>query len=383
MMPISEHDFAKYMRKGYAREYQPSVAPSLFRHMVVIPVMDELAELPNTLKSLSVTLGKYGSGIAVLLVVNHAPDAAPERKEANLETLRRLWNSDPGFLGGLLPGQNLFWIDAASPGSEITRGVGEARRIGLDTALGMIDPEKRNDALLYSLDSDSPVEPDYLAKVERWFLAHRSCGAASLAVRHRIGVTPEAEVAIRRYEEYMLDYVENLRAAGSPYAFHTIGSAVVARATTYIAAGGMRVRSGGEDFYFMQALKKVAPMGEIEEPMVFPAARPSDRVPFGTGPAIRSQIEGKALPTYSAEGFAELKLLLSAATDEALRDPDVFRARLTRRGEAFLAAGNFFSLWPEALRHTPKRPGAAREAFDRWFDALKTLQFLHSFNKSE
>ncbi len=374
-MAVSQRDFEKYIRKGFQRPCLPSNPPSLFRHIVVIPVMDELSELTNTLKSLSATLVDK---VAVLLVINHAPESLPERKSANLETLGRL-AEDKDFSGGLIPGENLFWIDAATPGNEISRGVGEARRIGLDTALTMLEVTDLHRHLLISLDADSPVAPKYLTEVIRWFDENDRYGAASLAVRHRAGKTPEEEQAIRRYEKYMLDYVENLRAAGSPYAFHTIGSAVVCRADTYIAAGGMRVRSGGEDFYFMQALKKVAPMGEITTPMVFPAARPSDRVPFGTGPAIRSQLAGKALPEYPAEAFRQLKLLLDCATEGNLRQPELFKSKLTEQSVTFLENDGFFDLWDEVLTHTSKRDGAAQEAFHCWFDGLKTLRFIHSF----
>ena len=45
------------------------------------------------------------------------------------------------------------------------------------------------------------------------------------------------EAAIRAYEAYLARYVEALRAAGSPYAFQTVGSALAARASAYAACG--------------------------------------------------------------------------------------------------------------------------------------------------
>ncbi len=373
---MNARELEKYLRKGHLRPLEPLEPPRAFRHFIVLPVMDELAELPGTLRSLVPALAAAPEKIGVLLVVNHGESAAPERQAANLETLARLRQGDPEFCAGLRPGENLFWIDAASPGKTLRHGVGEARRIGLDSALGRLAPETLDAALLYSLDADSPVAPEYFVRIGEWFATHPEYGSASLAVRHRLGPTPEAERAIRAYEAYMLAYVEALREAGSPYAFHTIGSAIVARATVYVGCGGMRVREGAEDFYFLQALRKVAPVGEYPMPLVFPAGRPSDRVPFGTGPAIRSQLRGEALPVYPATGFAELKKLLDAADDTGLRDPAAFRKRLSEPARRFLDAGDFFTLWPRVLANLPRRPGAAREAFDRWFDALKTLQFI-------
>ncbi len=367
---MKTHDLDKYLRRGLQRPAEPREMTKGFRHFVVIPVMDELEELPNTLASLAVALPKAAEKTGVLLVVNHAPDAAPERRNANLETLELLRANDPSLCRQIM--DVLFWVDAASPGKEITRGVGDARRIGLDTALAnLADPGK---GILYCLDADSPVAPDYFEKIPAFFAEHPEYGALSLAVRHRAGKTPEEELAIRRYEIYMANYVETLRAAGSPYAFHTIGSAIAVRGESYVRCGGMRVRNGAEDFYFLQALRKVTKVGEYPEPLVFPAARPSDRVPFGTGPAIRSQLAGEALPEYPEEGFAELAKLLGMATDGKLRG--AFEEELTPYAREFLRSGGFFEIWPELLRNTPKREGAAKEAFDRWFDALKTLQFV-------
>lgn len=367
---MNRRDLEKYLRKARLRPVEPA-APTAgsFRHFIVIPVMDELEELPCTLEVLRSALPSEDPP-GVLLVVNHGVDAAPERKAHNLELLRRLRS---GEFSGVL------WIDAASPGCELTDGVGEARRIGLDTALSLIMPESPENALLVSLDADSHVAPDYWPGVTGFFADHPACGALSIGVRHRPGKTPEEELAIRRYEKFMDDYVAGLRAAGSPYAFYTIGSAIAVRASAYIACGGMRVRSGGEDFYFLQALAKVTQIGATEKPLVFPASRPSDRVPFGTGPAIRSLLNGGALETYSPAGFAALKKLMDAVADGDLRDPEVWRAQLPPEAVRFLDERGFFRIWPNVLANTPDSRDARAAAFHRWFDGLKTLQFLRAF----
>jgi hypothetical protein len=372
-------DYDKYRKKALPRPVEPEAgAPRVpeFRHFAVIPVMDELAELPETLKSIAVALGKSDGRVGVLLVINHGPGAAAERKAANRELLKRLRAGDEVCAGGLTPGRDLFWIDAASPEREIERGVGEARRIGLDSALAMLDPATFAAALLFSLDADSRLASDYFVRVGAFMAGHPECGAVSIGVRHRPGATAAEEAAIRRYEVYMADYVEKLRAAGSPYAFHTIGSAFAVRAATYIAAGGMRVRSGAEDFYFLQAVCKVSRIGELAGPLVFPSSRPSDRVPFGTGPAVRSQLAGVPLPVYRPESFDELAKLIAAATPERLRAPEDFRSGLSPAALQFLSGRGFFPAWRRVLENLPPRDDAATAAFHQWFDGLKTLQFI-------
>ncbi len=380
-MKITPHEWNKYRKKALLRPLEPQTPPPVFGRFIVLPVMDELEELPGTLKSLTIALDRHnGPRTGVLLVINHSPDAPEPRRTANETLLRLLRTASPELLHGLVPGETLFWIDAASAGNELRHGVGEARRIGLDCALMLLAPEQRAEAFLCCLDADSPVAPDYLLGLEEWFRVNPEAGAVSIAVRHRPGRTAAEETAIRAYERYMADYVAHLKAAGSPYAFHTIGSAIAVRVPAYIAAGGMRVRRGAEDFYFLQAVRKVAPVGEYPTPLVFPAARPSDRVPFGTGPAVRSQLAGHPLPEYAAAGFSALKFLLETADDETLRNPEKFDEKMTEPIRHFLRQHGFDTVWPSVLRNLPAREGAARQAFDRWFDGLKTLQFLKSFH---
>ena len=382
-MKITEHEWNKYRKKALFRPLEPLTPPPVFGRFIVIPVMDELEELPDTLKSLSLALNRpLSTSTGILLVVNHPPDTPEKRRAADETLLRQLRTAAPELLQELIPGETLFWIDAASAGNELLRGVGEARRIGLDCALTLLAPEQREEAFLCCLDADSPVAPDYLERLEECFLTHPEAGAVSIAVRHRPGKTAAEESAIRAYERYMADYVARLKEAGSPYAFHTIGSAMAVRVPVYIAAGGMRVRSGAEDFYFLQAVRKIAPVIEYPEPLVFPAARPSDRVPFGTGPAIRAQLAGQPLPEYANTAFAALKILLKAADDEILRNIEKFDEKVTDPIRHFLRQHGFYTVWPSVIRNLPARNGAARQAFDRWFDGLKTLQFLKSYQNS-
>ena len=72
----------------------------------------------------------------------------------------------------------------------------------------------------------------------------------------------------------------------------------------------MPKKQGGEDFYFLQ---KVFPLGkctEIIETKVIPSPRPSNRVPFGTGPSVQKSLDsGQQYQTYNLQAFIELKQL--------------------------------------------------------------------------
>ncbi|MBQ7394210.1 MAG: hypothetical protein IJV89_07680 [Lentisphaeria bacterium] len=371
---MTKRDLEKYLRKALIRPVEPAPPAARFRHFIVIPVMDELEELPGTLASLQQALPDGADRPGILLVINHGLHAAPERKAHNLELLELLRQERfPGVL----------WVDAASPGKELANGVGEARRIGMDTALSLLEPEDPEHAYIVCLDADSHVSEHYWREIKAAFAAHPECGTLSLGVRHRTGKNDAEENAIRKYEKFMDDYVASLHEAGSPYAFHTIGSAMAIRASIYVACGGMRIRSGGEDFYFLQAAAKVAPVWPVAAKVVHPAARPSDRVPFGTGPAVRSLLAGESLEVYPEQGFAALKELLHLVRQDGMKVPGESKKYLCPRTVQFLEERGFFRGWNNVLRNTPDNARARELAFHRWFDALKTLQFIRFFRESK
>ena len=97
------------------------------------------------------------------------------------------------------------------------------------------------------------------------------------------------------YEYSLRYYVAGLSYAGSPYAFHTIGSTLAVNAVHYARVRGFPRRQAGEDFYLLNKLAKVGSVRQLSaetdcEPIDI-AARRSDRVPFGTGAAVGKLME--------------------------------------------------------------------------------------------
>ncbi len=364
----------KYLRRINLKtvEPRPGLQKGQFQHFVVIPVLDEMQLLPRTLSSLQLALPDT---VAVLLVVNHGLTTPPERQQNNRELLQKLAHGG-GDWG--LPVRQLFWIDCASPGQELSRGVGEARKIGLDACLATLAEATLSRSFLVCLDADTLVSPRYWTAIEEGFSSHPHCGALSLGFRHQPGGNASEERTIRLYEAFMARYLDGLRLAQSRYAYHSLGSAIAVRASSYLAAGGMRKTMAGEDFYFLQAVCKVAPVVQLEEPVVFPSARVSDRVPFGTGPRQQQLLQGEALPELPTAAFAALRELLALATTEVLSQPEIFASRLAPQSRRFLEQRGFFAVWPRILRNTPADGHSRRQAFDCWFDALKTYQFLRT-----
>ena len=356
-------DFAKYLRRHPVPEN--FVRPDGFRRAVVIPAWDENEELPAVFASLAAALRAAPRPVAVITVVNHPPGADPA---PSLELLRRI---DAGEFR--LPG--LFPVYAP----DLEGGVGAARALGIDLFLAAQTAESVDDTLIWSLDADSPVGEGYFGTVEEFMARHPGCGAATLGFAHRAAPTPEAERAIRDYEAWMRNHAAALRAAGSPYAFIALGSAIVCRGDACIRAGGMKRRTAGEDFYFLQELVKCGGVQEISDVLVHPSPRLSARVPFGTGPAMRRRLlSGEAPETSSPEAYGTLAALLAAAAGPGVLDSaDRLLARIPAAARDFLAAEGFPEVWPRILANQPPEYAARIAAWHRWFDGLKTLRLLH------
>jgi hypothetical protein len=106
-------------------------------------------------------------------------------------------------------------------------------------------------------------------------------------------------------------YRNALKYAGFPHAMYTIGSCFAVLASAYIAVGGMNRRQAGEDFYFLHKLVQYGNVGNIVSTKVYPSSRISDRVPFGTGPALKRWMDGDTslCSTFPLSLFGELDKL--------------------------------------------------------------------------
>jgi glycosyl transferase family 2 len=348
-----------------------------FAGAVVIPALAESPTLFATLRSLATNPAEFLARFLVIVVVNQRTDARRQDKLDNLATLERLAAAEPPF-----PQIKLAWVDAASPGLELAPrggGVGLARKIGADLALSRLDFQG-GDPLLISLDADTLVGPDYLAALSRHFGQTRA-GGAVIPFRHQQGSSAEEQRAIDLYELFLRSYVLGLELAGSPYAFHTVGSAMACRASAYARMGGMNSRSAGEDFYFLQQLQRTAGVARVSGTVVFPSARASHRVPFGTGRSVSRALAGDeaAICFYRPECFRVLGDWLALVAQQVeLGGTGLCAASRGISAElcGYLESAGFAAAW-ENLRSNNKSPQTLLTAFHGWFDGLRTMKLIH------
>ncbi len=189
-------------------------------------------------------------------------------------------------------------------------GVGLARKIGMDIAVKHFIESNNHNGIIVSLDADCLLSENFLYSIYSAFKENEKLNCTIHSIRHLVeDGNVQIEKAIRQYEAYLSYFRDSLKNIGFPYYYQTIGSAFAVSAGAYVKVGGMGRQQGGEDFYFLQKIFALDNTKELKDTFVYPLARFSDRVPFGTGPALQRIIgePDQILKVYSRHSFTVLK----------------------------------------------------------------------------
>ena len=190
-------------------------------------------------------------------------------------------------------------------------GVGLARKIGMDLSVDHFYSNSKK-GIIISLDADCEISESFFVSIENEFGKNEKLNCTIQNFHHRVeDDNKDIENAIRQYEMYLRYFSNMLKYIGFPYYYHTIGSAFAVSADAYVKVGGMGRQQGGEDFYFLQKIFQLGQIKELQETYVYPMARFSDRVPFGTGPALQKILDepDRKIKVYSKQSFFHLKSL--------------------------------------------------------------------------
>jgi hypothetical protein len=319
--------------------------------------------LPAILRCIS---GQDYPDFRVFICVNQPDEwwSNPEKRkicEANVETLRFL-EKYTGF--------DLTVIDRCTPGKGWkgkNHGVGWARK----TVMEAINKVAAAKDIIVSLDADTTFHENYFSSLADSFSVHPDAVAMAVPYYHELLGEEAVNRAILRYEIYMRYYSLNLWRIGSPYSFTALGSAMALPVWAYRAVGGMTPKMSGEDFYFLQKLRKYGKMLFYNSQKVYPAARFSDRVYFGTGPAMIKGNQGDwtSYPIYSYHYFDEIRTTTNLFREffyETRLTPVVgFLRNLLNEEDPF-----------RRLRENFKDPVTFVRACHEKFDGLRILQYL-------
>ncbi len=268
------------------------------------------------------------------------------------------------------------------------QSVGLARKIGSDVACALIYNTKVACQWIYSSDADAYLPEDY-------FSAATSNTASAIVYNfEHICAGDLVGSATSIYQRCLYYFREQLQLAGSPYAFHTLGSCLAIAARHYCQARGFPKRSAGEDFYLLNKLAKLGSIAQLNSVNIRIEARYSDRVPFGTGPAVSKiarQLESGETPSYYApEIFQELRSLLDhqesiwnraqSVTNEIAQVKAVSTrdclAELSGKTQAALLDLGFDTFMNKRMAED-RTLEAFERSFHIWFDAFRTLKFIH------
>ena len=270
---------------------------------IAIPAMDELDYLPATLDALS----KQDTHLPyeIYICVNQ-PDDYWENPEKRVicENNQKLLNYLRGYKS-LTP----HVLDFASPGlgwKGKKSGVGFARKALFERILSECDPKD----IIVSLDADTMIKPHYLQSVADSFERNPEITALSVPYYHPLNGEDETQdKALLRYEIYIRNYAVNLLKINSPYGFTALGSAIAMRAEALQKIGNITPLQSGEDFYLIQKFCKMGGLSLFNTESVYPAGRYSDRVLFGTGPAMKQGSHGvwDSYPIYHHSFFTSIK----------------------------------------------------------------------------
>jgi len=336
--------------------------------VIVIPARNE-PQLIATLRSV-MEAQQPNSSYEVLIVFNHSEADTKEIKADNLASYTTCvnWLKDQNH-------HHIHPIEAFDLPSKHA-GVGLARKIGMDEALRRL--EGIPGGFILCLDADCLVAPNYLLRIESYFKEHPEIDGASIYFEHPVQeLSNDQKEGIMQYELHLRYYNQLLRFAGHPFAYHTVGSSMAVRTVAYVKQGGMNKRKAGEDFYFLQKIIQLGSFGEIKNTVVYPSARLSDRVPFGTGRAMKEWLsENKSeLLSYHPEAALHLKKLLDSIREKGKA---IEVEELPISMVQFISKDTWKSKLAE-LRNNTKSKEAFIDRFFLWFNLFMCFKYVHYF----
>lgn len=342
--------------------------------IVIIPVLNE-PDLINTLDSLK-GCQQPECKVEVIVVVNESEISSISVREQNNLTLHEIdhWlsgNSNPGFR---------LYVIQPEPFPKKHAGAGLARKTGMDEAIYRFHRVNKPGGILVSLDADTLVRQNYFVEIEKFFKTEEIIGA-TIQFFHRADEIKDKlqKEGILLYEKYMHYYKKAMEYTGFPHAIYTVGSAFAVRADAYVKQGGMSKRQAGEDFYFLHKLTQAGKVVELNSTCVYPSARISDRVPFGTGPVLKKWMQGdrSLSQTYNMQAFKDLKRFFKLLpVFYELNTAPFNEENLGKAMYVFLLKDKYMEKLTEVKKNSSTFKNFEKRFF-QYFNAFKLLKFLN------
>lgn len=360
---------SRYLSQQLPLDFRASI-------VVVIPCYDE-DNLETTLESLRASSYQEVNTI-VLVVINSGVHTEEKIKSDNREIYNRLKTYSEKQSTDHILFTGVIFEDIPKKHA----GVGFARKIGMDIAVQYYAQLDNEINIIVSLDADCTVSSNYFERIYKTYLSNNKICCTIHNFLHRVEDNSEIIIdAVSQYEKYLRLFEDALKYCGFPYYYHTIGSAFAVTADAYVRVGGMGRQQGGEDFYFLQKVFSYGKVEVLEDVFVYPLARFSERVPFGTGPAIQKIIEDpdKELKVYSLDAFIALKYFFdikdafyNVKNDEILKMLDELHPSL----RMFIIENNFTNEIDDCNKNSATLKTFQKRFFHH-FNAFRIIKYLN------
>ncbi|XPF94790.1 hypothetical protein ACM9HF_01925 [Colwellia sp. RE-S-Sl-9] len=358
-----------------------------FEHVVVIPAYKESPQFVARLLSSPVIVP-----VLYIIVINQPDSDVDSSPQINLYNFIKSSGTSifkEGEIELISASEQTYFliVDAFTHPLPVDQGVGLARKIGSDYALCLINKNKVLSDWIHSTDADAHLPEGYfeatsaLSKQKK----HNQTVAVSYNFTH-VDKNIELQQANKLYETALRYYVAGLSYAGSDYDFFTIGSVIAFKAKEYAMVRGFPKRSAGEDFYLLNKLAKLGQVKFLKNAVVTIEARVSDRVPFGTGPSVANILQlkqdNKPYCYYHPQVFEELKNCIRTFDTlwENRFNLDDWTSALSKESQHALQDIKLASF-------VDKQKNNNQIQFNKqltvWFDAFKTLKFIHSLREQK
>lgn len=349
--------------------------------VLVIPAYNESDDFIANLNYITSSF----QNIFIIIIINYPENSRIDAQDSSENLLQKLLNLGPSRSISAhvrLVNLNNNTLALCGPFAlPVKQGVGKARKIGSDWALELIIKNRISTPIIFSTDADALLPKNYFLIGQQNLCDQTS--ALLFPFSHKKPQDPLVCQAITLYEHRLRHYVQGLKFAGSPYAFHTIGSTIAVRAQSYAQVRGFPIRAAGEDFYILNKLCKVGKIKTLNSSPILLSSRVSDRVPFGTGPALKTilqdnntifDIVNNTRIFYHPQVFVILKEFLAYFEHQIMKGSNDFSH--APYGEIFLGLRNSRTLAQSLNMRTHKLDRL--KAFHSWFDGFMTLKFIHN-----
>ena len=382
--PKSTKAVVQYLAK-YAENESTQLEPldNTYDYVIVVPICDEEYDCLQTIFS------NIKENVLIIVVTN-SPIGKTNRQENNTLFIKQLINiskRDYKLSSGCQLLQfnqfnDVLLVDRNTQGKQIHAdyGVGLARKIGCDIALKYYTLGFIKSPWIYSTDADVLLPNNYFTQSIK---SNKGYSAIVLDFEH---VSDDAKLnKLQFYYDFKLRYYQaGITYAGMAYNYIPLGSTLIVNMECYAQVRGFPKRNAGEDFYLLNKLAKIKPIKYLVEGLVVKIqSRFSDRVPFGTGPAL-SQISKLAnvneYKYYHPSCFIQLKhwylylnnlwldkhLNIIPPLDKNLHDlyEHLSCEVVFKKSQSQITTAN---RWQQFIH--------------QWFDAFKVLKTVHFFDK--